>query len=191
MDLRLLLDRIREQYTAKLAAAAQELGQRHGVRTLSEIVLRDRDGRPVREGDLGLPIRIDLMALPQGADPEILSVDSDRLLAFEPVSFAWSNELKVNLGPFQWDSLTARILAPTRPTEWDPLTGWYERWFREDEDGDGHLLGVVHFLSDPQDVGGSVRLSADLGSAPVEAFEGLLDAIAALCAPTVFIGKEA
>jgi hypothetical protein len=116
-------------------------------------------------------------------------VDSDRLLTFEPIRFAWSGELTVTLGPFQWDNLTVRIPAAEGPADYGPLVDWFREWFREDEDGAGELLGVVHFLSDPEAAEGEVRLTADLGSAPVEAFEGLLDAVAALGVAKAVLGQ--
>jgi hypothetical protein len=66
-------------------------------------------------------------------------------------------------------------------TGWQPLQAWFHRWFRPDEDGTGDsLLGAVHFLSDPKVSEYKVGFEVDLGSAPVEAFEELLDAVEAL-----------
>jgi hypothetical protein len=83
--------------------------------------------------------------------------------------------------PFQWECLVIKLVGPVDVVDWEPLAQWFLRWFREDDDGDGRsALGVVHFLSDPLTVDGATTLTADLGSSPVEAFEDLLDAIAAL-----------
>jgi hypothetical protein len=38
-------------------------------------------------------------------------------------------------------------------------------------------MGAVHFASDPELSDGAVTFAADLGTAPVEAFEDLLDAL--------------
>ena len=46
----------------------------------------------------------------------------------------------------------------------------------------------MHFLSDPEISDGAVTFSVDLGTAPVEAFEELLDAVEALGATLCEIG---
>lgn len=175
----------------QFADAAEQLRRRSGALVLSEAVLRSQGRNAIVEGVLGLPVRLDLVSVAEGAEPRCLSVNSERLLTFDPVSFVWSEGLRVALGPFQWDSLTVRIPAPVGPVDWKPLVAWFREWFREEEDGAGEPLGVVHFLSDPDVVGGAVRFTADLGSAPVEAFEGLLDAFVALGVPEVTIGGAA
>ena len=51
-------------------------------------------------------------------------------------------------------------------------------------------LYVVHFLSDPEALAQDrVRFTVDLGTAPVDAFEELLDAVDALAAGAVRIGR--
>jgi hypothetical protein len=186
-----LLDRIREHYVTQFTAAAKKLGRRRGVQVASEVVLCNEDGEAVGEGSLGLPMRLDLVAVKGGVATESVSVDSDRMPTFPPIRFAWSSGLTVTLCPFPWDNLTARIPAAAGTSGYGPLVGWFREWFREDEDGAGEPIGVIHFLSDPETVGGEVRFTADLGSAPVEAFEGLLDALAALGAAEVVIGEAA
>jgi len=51
------------------------------------------------------------------------------------------------------------------------------------------LSGVVHFMSDPELQGDRYDISLDLGSAPVETFESLLDALVLVGAKSVEIGK--
>ena len=55
---------------------------------------------------------------------------------------------------------------------------------------DERLSGAVHFLSDPEVTNRTIKLEADLGSAPVEAFEELLDACVLAGATNVLIGLE-
>ena len=184
-----LLDRVREQYVSQFVAAVQELGQQDGVELLSEIVLVDQDGAPVGAGALGLPLRIDLVALRGDEIADRVSVDSDKLLSFEPIKFNWPGELSVNLGPFQWDNVSFRIPKRSSCVDWVPLVGWFRQWFREEEDGNGEPLGVIHFLSDPEVASDGTLFIADLGTAPVDAFEGLLDAIAALGVNALVVGK--
>jgi hypothetical protein len=175
MGLGAVLDEVRALYLSQFAEAAQELMRAEGVRVLSETALRDPEGRPLFEGELGLPMRIDLVACSQDGGNRTLSVDSQRLLKFDEVSFQWSRTLRVILRPFFWDSLSLRF---AQPAVWPPLVEWFARWFREDEDGlDGAPLGVVHFMSDPSVVSEGASMTIDLGSAPVESFEDLLDAV--------------
>ena len=77
-----------------------------------------------------------------------------------------------------------------RGTDWQPLKEWFWHWFQQEEDGgEDSLLGAVHFLSDPEVSGKMVVFEADLGSAPVEAFEELLDAVASLSVKQCEIGQ--
>ena len=48
----------------------------------------------------------------------------------------------------------------------------------------------MHFLSDPEISDGAVTFSVDLGTAPMEAFEELLDAVEALGATLCEIGTS-
>ena len=185
-----LLVSIRELYTEEFADVVARLGDSPDVRVFSEVALRDRTGQPIREGSLGLPMRLDLVSLSGGA-PESPSIDPERLMRFEPVSFVSRAGLNVLLHPFQWDSMTLSFQDPGVIADWQPLVDWFGEWYRENEDGaEGELLGVVHFLSDPELTSGRVRFTADLGSAPVEAFEALLDVVAALGVENVVIGHQ-
>lgn len=184
-----LLDRIRDLYVTPFAAAVEKLARRPGVRVLSEAVLVNDAGEPVGAGPLGLPVRLDLVALKDDQVTDRVAVDSDRLLRFQPARFDWSDGLTVLLRPFWWDSLTVTFQGEVGSVDYGPLVAWYREWFGEDGEGGGELLGVVHSLSDPEAVDGEVRFTIDLGSAPVEAFEGLLDAVAALGVAEVALGE--
>ncbi len=191
MDIGELLDRIREQYVLQFTSASKDLGQQDGVQVASEVALRNEDGEALVDGILDLPMRLDLVAVKDDDAAEPVAVDSNQILSFEPITFEWSGGLTVQLGPFQWDNLPMRIPTERATPGWSPLVEWFREWFREDDDGFGEPLGLVHFLSDPETVEDAVRFTADLGTAPVEAFEGLLDAVAALGAADVVIGEEA
>ena len=110
--------------------------------------------------------------------------------AFDALEFHWTEELAVNLEPFKWNELTLELSGVGSCVDWDPLVDWFEKWFDGDEKlkpGSDGLCGVVHFLSDPETKDDGVHFMIDLGSAPVEAFEELLDAVDALGAPRVKI----
>lgn len=185
MGLGELLDRVRGLYVTALIGEA-EARRGPDVSIQCESALCDENGAVVCEGVLGLPLRVDLAVL-AGGEAETHRFRSDRLLSFAPITFAWEG-LCVRLGPFRWDCLDFRIPAPARE-DWSPLVGWFWRWFDAETEGQGGTLGVVHFLSDPEPDGNVVRFQADLGSAPVEAFEELLDAVAALGVSEVLIGN--
>lgn len=176
-----LLQSIRDLYTDPFADVVARVGG------LSEVALRDRSGRPIRNGSLGLPMRIDLVSVAAGA-PQSESVDPERLMRFEPISFVSHAGLHVLLHPFQWDDVLLTFEDPGCHGDWRLMIDWFAEWYRENDDSDGELLGVVHCLSGPEVVRGCVRFTVDLGSAPVEAFEALLDVIAALGVTSIVVG---
>ena len=106
-----------------------------------------------------------------------LSIDTERMLPFEPISVMWGAGLKVRFRPFQWQAMRQPVLLP-ETTRWQPLQQWFWRWFKKDAgEHNEALTGAVHFLSDPEVSDGAVTFVVDLGTAPVEAFEDLRDAL--------------
>ena len=74
-------------------------------------------------------------------------------------------------------------------TRWQPLQHWFWHWFKENAgEHNEALAGAVHFLSDPEVSDGAVTFAVDLGTAPVEAFEDLLDALETMGARRCEIG---
>ena len=182
MSLGLVLDRVREIYVMRLQAAIQQ-----AKKPIGEPAYRMKDGALAREGPLALPLRGDLFV-----DGKMISVDSETILSFEPLEFVWEKSLCVVLGPFHWDSFTPILDGVGQRADWRPLVVWFEKWFDGEvsrEAGSDYLFGVAHFLSDPEQRGNETSFTIDLGSAPVTAFEELLDTIAALGASRVRIGK--
>jgi hypothetical protein len=188
MGLGELLDQVRQYYLDRLIAAAEKRLSRKTT-VILEPVLRSSSGEAVAAGELQLPLRKDLAVLQNGEVKELLTIETKGMLAFEPITFGWGDRLQVVLGPFQWQQMTFRLPQRKR-TDWQPLKEWFRHWFQEEEDGgEDSLLGVVHFLSDPGVSGKDVAFEVDLGSAPVEAFEELLDAVAALGVRQCEIGQ--
>jgi hypothetical protein len=102
------------------------------------------------------------------------------MLSFEPISFMWGGA-----GPFQWQAMRLQLPLP-ETTRWQPLQHWFWRWFKEDAgEHNEPLAGAVHFLSDPEVSDGAVTFAVDLGTAPVESFEDLLDALEMMVPSTV------
>jgi hypothetical protein len=182
-----ILDRTRDLYCRIFSETLDKLAKESPGDVHSEVALRDASGRPVGGGPLDLPLRVDMILLSSGRS---ISVDSDRIISFSPISFMWADELAVRLGPFHWDQVTVRFPCTVPPASWAPLCDWFRRWYQEEEDSDSKsLLGVAHFLSDPKLSDGWGSFEADLGSAPVEAFEQLLDAIQAIGVREVHVGR--
>jgi hypothetical protein len=189
MGLGELLDQVRHYYLERLMKAAQQQVSVKNTQVVLEPALRGEDGNPTVEGTLQLPLRKDLAVFQDGVVTKLMTIDTEGMLSFEPVSFDWDDGLQVRLGPFRWQAMPVRMPLRNK-TDWQPLQDWFWRWFRKDEDGDGDsFLGAVHFLSDPEASGEKVAFEVDLGSAPVEAFEELLDAVASLGVKQCEVGQ--
>lgn len=169
-----LLDEVRDYYLTRFAAAVRE-HERAGARVITETPMRNAAGEVVTDGPLALPMRIDLVALPaDGGPPRSLLIDTEKMLAFEPVSFTWEGQLAVCVEPFQWNGCVLDLEGSGLDLE--PLRRWFLRWFDRPAAPDGPWQEVVHDLSDPEVNDERRRFRLDLGSAPVDAFEELLDA---------------
>lgn len=178
-----LIDAVRDSYLRQFQAAVAEQLRVAG-RVLTEVALRDGSGAPVGEGLLQLPMRLDIVPMQGGQPGATVSVDSESRMGFKTVEFLWGRQLRVSLSSFCWDNLRADLSV----AEWKPLQQWFLKWFSAADDGDGEPLGVVHFLSDPKPAPVGHSLTVDLGTAPVQAFEELLDAVEASGARTIVIG---
>jgi len=183
-----LLDQIRCYYVDRFIKTRDELLAEQNTRLILEPELRGSDGAVVTEGALQLALRTDMAVIKEGS-AKTLSIDSERMLSFEPVSFMWGAGLGVHLGPFQWQAMRLRVRLP-EITHWQPLQHWFWRWFKENAgEHNEALVGAVHFLSDPEVSDGTVTFAVDLGTAPVEAFEDLLDALEMMGAKHCEIGQ--
>lgn len=186
-----LLDQIRDQYLAPFRAAiSEQAGAEPPSTFVAEPILRDEDGEPAREGGLDLPMRGDLFILKD--EPEGRNIDSEALIGFDPVNVAGPNGLAVTFTPFVWDMLDVTLGGVViDDTDWTPLVDWFDRWFDEEEAhpvGPDGLSGVIHGLSEPADEDDAVVFTVDLGSAPVEALEELIEALALLGAASCRFG---
>jgi hypothetical protein len=143
-----LLDQVRQYYVDRLIKIRDGLLVEQNTRLILEPELRGSDGVVVTEGVLQLPLRTDTAVIKDGG-AKTLSIDTERMLSFDPISFMWGAGLKVRLGPFQWQAMRLQVPLP-ETTRWQPLQHWFWRWFKEDAGKhDEALTGAVHFLSDP------------------------------------------
>ena len=185
-----LLDEIRDYYINRFIDAINEQSLADGVTLTHEPAFCDSNGDVVIEGELEVPSRVDLLVISDGAVSDSILIDTDGILSFEPIAFDWpENDLNVDLHPFQWNWMQVRIFGLKTNTDWAPIRDWFIGWFQENDPADGELLGGVHWLSDPEYGDDYSQLSIDLGTAPVESFEELLDAIGQMGARRVQIGQ--
>lgn len=143
-----------------------------GLRFHIEPALRTKAGAVAVEGALQLPVRVDLVNKSDGSTI-VVSTPTPRpaVRASREVS-----GVLVSIESPVWDALSIR-LRTCAPSDFAALKGWYRTWFDEEDHNnlnDEGCYGVVHFLSDPKQVGGDTLLVADLGSAPIMAFDQLL-----------------
>ena len=187
-----LLEMVRQDYVDLLQETGGELAA-SGGKVVYEVPFRDENGEITTEGALNLPARIDL-AVARGDEIEPVQVEAEGVFRFDgSVDLTWENGMAVQVFPFGWDLMPVRLEGLGAAPDWTPLQQWFERWFMEPEDetGDGSVVReVVHYLSDPDVVPEGVTLTADMGTAPLEAWQDLLDACAACGAKKVVVGSE-
>ena len=191
MSIGQLLDQIRGLYLDHFAQAIESCRQEQPVKVIAEPAYSNADGEVIGEGPLGLPLRIDIAVIEDGEVKETYRVDSERSLSFETLSFEWEEKLQVTLSTFNWDWCQAKLFGLPGSPDWKPLVDWFISSFKDSSSSvtDKHFSGVVHFMSDPESKGDHYEVSLDLGSAPVETFETLLDAFLLAGAKSVEIGQ--
>ena len=176
-------------YVDAFASQVEERkGSGHAV--ITEAAYLNKNGELAREGDFGLPARADVIVLRDDSADEGLQVETGRAVSFSPITFAWNENLKVTVAPFEWNWCEVSFHSG-KALKLQPLLDWFEKWFDpSQESGTGEsLLGVVHYMSDPVIAKKTLRAEIDFGSAPAEAFEALLDAAVDAGATSVRIGS--
>lgn len=190
MALGQLLDQIRDYYVSRFIDAINEHSANDGVSVVHETAFCNAEGEIVTEGTLALPLRGDVLIIRDGMVSDSFQIDTKEMLSFDPITFDWpDNAFDVQLQPFQWNWMQVRIFGLPSDPDWQPLRSWFLRWFRENDPADDELLGGVHFLSDPEDGEDCSQLSIDLGTAPVESIEELLDVLGEMGTHRVQIGQ--
>lgn len=183
-----LLEMIRQDYVDHLTAAAGDL-EAAGQRVAYEPPFRDMKGEVQLEGALQLPARVDLASDKDGS-VEPVQVEAEGVFRFDgSVDVNWDGGMKVRVFPFSWDKMPVVVEGLAAEVKWEPLQQWFWRWFAEPEEGEGGVLEVVHHLSDPAVVKTGMRVVADMGTAPLEAWQDLLDACLAMGATRVVVGE--
>ena len=185
MTLSELFETIRSHYVDELMAVLKS----HDT-VIAEPVMLDSSGNPATDGPYDLPTRLDVVSVKDEKSQEVIRVDTESMISFGAISLTWENDLEVTLEPFQWNWLQLRAQGSSLDSE--PIIRWFQEWFKvSKESGSSELIEVVHFLSDPVIENDSLNCEIDLGSAPIDAIFGLLDAVVECGADNVYIGQNA
>ena len=185
-----LLRQIREYYLIRFKKGLEEI-QRSGKQSaISEEVLLTSDGKPARGGVLQLPMRVDLIVVENGRVVDSIRIDTEKMLTFAPFELIWDG-MSVCVSGFKWNEMRFTCTSGDTPISMGPLQEWFSKWFFEQDSAprDG-FLELIHFLSDPSWQASSVIFEVDMGSAPVDAFEDLLDVLASLHIKKVEFGSQ-
>ena len=172
-----------------LAAArepyARLLSEAFGANAVyAEPALRNENGDLATDGPWNLPIRPDY--IPREGNGRSVMVDSKSRLDFEPFVVSYG-DCQVEFRPFTWDWLTLTVIGLPEEDAEELFRNWFLRWFDpedENEIGADGLAGVVHYMGEPRRVEEQLRLTVDLGSAPPEALNELLERLASHGAAT-------
>lgn len=115
--------------------------------------------------------------IPRNGEGKSIPVDSSSRISFKPVTIKYKN-CDVLIHPFAWDWVQVSVMGLPESEVAAIAREWFLHWFDPEDSNamnDQGLYGVAHYLGDPQAVDGGVRLTTDLGSAPAEALDDLLE----------------
>ena len=165
-----LMSAIRASYAENLAK--EVAGHDPALR---EAAMRRADGALALDGTPPLPHRFDV--LDAGGNSRM--VDAARQLKFDSFTFD-IDAMSVSVAPFTWDWLALGIDGDASVAS-TACAQWFLRWFDAEDAqvpaADG-LRGVVHYMANPVATATGIDLRIDLGSAPDEAVDDLLFALA-------------
>ena len=185
MSIGQLLDRIREHYLHRFSEVIEESRAQDTV--ISEPALRRADGEYATTPDDPAPTRIDLIICVNGIGTKSINVDTETMVTFEPIEFAWQDGTKISLAPFQWNFCVCMMEHDER-FDPQPLYGWFKKGF-EEANPEGLFHSCVHYMEIKRTSQSRSAISMDFGSAPVEAFEEFLDSMILSGAQRIEIGQ--
>jgi len=135
-------------------------------------------------------MRVDLVEAKDPNKPALVEMNVDSDARFQAEPHGWKGSLHAVLYPFVWNGCEFRFVAPS--LSWPAVDDWWDEWFDEQErkplSPDG-LGGVIHSMTEPQRTAEGSTFSVDFGSARVDAFHALLDALAATGIREVIVGS--
>jgi len=203
MKVRAYIESVRETYVEALRRAIRK-SKEEGTFLASEVVIRTaREGADAgaaspeggaegEGGEGGGFLLADLLTgTPEAPQPAILMRDPEEGPMIGAIG---QGMIEVAVYPFLWEA--CRVWLRHAEPDWSNLQGWFRVWFEEklgsERGGTGEdgLMGMVHLMSDPIPEGGGYLFNVDFGSAPVEAFFNLLEALSGMGASDVRIGQS-
>lgn len=118
------------------------------------------------------------MVDPSVQPPQIANFNPDTHVNFEPQSSTWQKKMKVRLEPIAWNDVGFECTDLNMKKS--QLVQWAERWMDPNNTRpvDNHGLGGrVHALTFPAKKVNRLEFFVDFGSAPVQAFQELLQVL--------------
>ena len=103
-------------------------------------------------------------------------------LAFAPIEFEWDG-VPVEVHPFAWNACALTLEGMAAGASLRTVEHWFRGWLEEHP-----RQGTVKTMSPPDHADGRARMTLDLGSAPPEAVEHLLDVVARLKPARIRLG---
>ena len=182
-----LLDPVRDlTVSGLLEALARRLDE--GAEVEHEPMIRDPNGRVIREGALSLPRRGDLLVR-RKRTRRVERLETRETLSFAPITLIEPDGFVTDIAPFRWDAARIGAQGAQGAPNWAPLRRWFLEWFQSRyADVAPDLAGCVHSLRGPIAVEGGWEFLADFGSAPVECISDLIGAFVAAGVSNVRIG---
>jgi uncharacterized protein YtpQ (UPF0354 family) len=187
---------LRNRYVEALRRAIAK-AKADGTFLASEVVIRAEGGVAggTSNDESAVPtnqptfLTVDLLTgTPEAPQPAILMRDPEEGPLLGAVQ---QGTIEVAVYPFLWEACRVWLRHPE--PDWTPLEAWFRKWFEERleaEPGEDGLKLMVHLLSDPIAEGGGHLFQVDFGSAPVEAFTDLLQALSDMGATEVRVGHS-
>ena len=103
-------------------------------------------------------------------------------LAFAPIEFEWDG-VQVEVHPFAWNACALTLEGLALGAKVETIAHWFRGWLEEHP-----RQGTVKTMSRPEQADGRAQVTLDLGSAPPEAVEHLLDVVAKLKPAKIRLG---
>ncbi|HEY7774096.1 MAG TPA: hypothetical protein VIC26_13005 [Marinagarivorans sp.] len=110
--------------------------------------------------------------------PQIANFNPETHVSFEPQSFTWQKKMKVRLEPIAWNNVEFECTELNMQKS--QLEHWSIRWLdpQNKREVDNHGIGGrIHAVSYPVKKVNRHVFAVDFGSAPVQAFQELLQVL--------------
>jgi hypothetical protein len=176
MSLTNLLETVRGSYIRQFLAFRESLISENVGEVLTEAALLNSAGVPAGEGPHNLPIRKDACILQNGKITKAYLFDAKSFVKFDLVSFTLPSGMRGHITPFDWSYASISVSPATLKT-FDQVAAWYRRWYEARDTGEGAekvLNGAVHFISDPEFEGDTMKFDVDLGSSSIDSIDELI-----------------